>query len=125
MSPTQQHKTIPLAINAEVMGTFKIVVIIMRDLSWDEQRRFRASGQIDCGKRQFLSPLQVPQLPEDVVNRLFSENLCSQDSDLLEYGSAEFGNGDAKQDAHRALQIICQMAPQFYESAIDRTIPCQ
>ena len=123
MSP-QQHK-IPLAIHAEVMGSFKIVEVIIRDLPWEDKARMQRAGQFDCGKRQYLLPVFVQKLPEPVIDALFRENLINQDSDILEFGSAEFGmSGDPRQDANRALDIICQMAPQFSKGFIDRTIPC-
>jgi hypothetical protein len=117
-----QPKT-PIAVVAEVMGAYKIVVVVQRTLSWTEMQRIRASGQLDCGKRQYLSPLQVSNLPGPVIDKLFELNLIDQDTDVLEFGSAMFGTGDAKADAQRCAEVIAQMAP-FELILIDRTIPC-
>jgi hypothetical protein len=105
------------------MGEYQIAAVIILQVSWEDQQRMRRVGQLDCGKRQYLSPLQLQNLPDETVNELFKENLVNQDSDLLEFGSAEFGAGDARQDAERAAEIICRSG-KFEIVQIDRTIPC-
>lgn len=101
------------------MGNFRVSQVLIVDLPIQQMERMRAAGQLDCGKRQRISPVKIAELPEAVTSQLYAEERISLDDDELRFEGAE-----ARREAEEAFAIMQRLAPGRYAAvSIDRTIP--
>lgn len=112
-----------IALSGDITGNkFSVIEIHLRELSRQVMDTMRFSGQIDCGKRQILIPLQVEALHQKTRDALAKAEL-----DLGEGAISYFGP-ESRQEAERAAAIIAREETANGRptkvGAIDRDIPC-
>ena len=115
MSP--QAETYGITIVPQVPSGARICQVIVAEVNPATMARMRASGQLDCGKRQAIIPLLITRLSESAATRLIDEFLANADTDALVWDDIE--------DARKAFRIILETDRRFEATQIDRNIPCQ
>jgi hypothetical protein len=93
-----------LVITRDFNGNWIVMQVLLLDVSPTVLAHMRASGQIDCGKRQRLQPV------------------LGDDDFPLQFGP------EGREDAQQAAQEVCRREREAGRAAeigeVDRTIPC-
>jgi hypothetical protein len=115
---TPALERIKIAVTADVAGNFSVCQVVVVDLPPDHVARFRSQGQIDCGRRQRISPLPIAAIPPVVVDKLYADQLLDPDMDDLRY------SGPESQQAAQQVAAVLVASGQFDLVGVNREIPC-